>query len=148
MKNDAVTASRILLVDDNAKGLTARKMILADNGYTVETALSGEEAWEIFQKSRFDVVVTDLRMGGITGLELIKRIRSADAIVRIILLSGFIDCMGLTIESSGADELIKKSNKEIPELLRAVRKFATSPRRRKPGSQGKTGGKSQVQTAG
>ncbi|HEX4135121.1 MAG TPA: response regulator [Bryobacteraceae bacterium] len=148
MKKDPATASRILLVDDNAKGLTARKMILADNGYAVETALSGEEAWEIFQKSRFDVVVTDLRMGGIDGLELIRRIRSADAMVRTILLSGFIDCLGLTIESSGADELIKKSNKEIPELLRAVRKLAASPRRRNPGSQRNPGGKARAQTAG
>src|SRR5580700_10461060 len=124
MKNDALPATRILLVDDNARGLTARKMILADHGYGVETALSGEEAWEIFQEHRFDVVVTDLRMGGIDGMELIRRIRATDVPARIILLSGFIDCLGLTAESSGADEVINKSNKEIPELLRAIRKLA------------------------
>ena len=132
MKKDPVAAARILLVDDNLQGLTvSRKMILADHGYDVETALSGEEAWEIFQKSRFDVVVTDLRMGGIDGLELIRRIRAADAPVRTILLSGFIDCLGMTAETSGADELINKSNKEVPELLRAIRKLAAHPRRQK-----------------
>jgi CheY-like chemotaxis protein len=110
-------------------------MILADHGYGVETALSGEEAWEIFQKHQFDIVVTDLRMGGIDGMELIRRIRATDAPARIILLSGFIDCLGLTTESSGADEVINKSNKEIPELLRAIRKLA-QPRRKKPSSQG------------
>ena len=99
-------------------------MILADHGYGVETALSGEEAWEIFQKHQFDIVVTDLRMGGIDGMELIRRIRATDAPARIILLSGFVDCLGLTTESSGADELINKSNKEVPELLRAIRKLA------------------------
>ncbi|MDP9054892.1 MAG: response regulator [Acidobacteriota bacterium] len=136
MKKDAVSASRILLVDDNARGLTAREMILADYGYEVETALSGEEAWEIFQKHRFDVVVTDLRMGGIDGVELIRRIRATDSPAGIILLSGFVDCLGMTTLSTGADELINKSNKEVPELLRAVKKLATRPRRRKPGSQG------------
>src|SRR5580692_6880764 len=136
MKNDDVPATRVLLVDDNARGLTARRMILADHGYGVETALSGEEAWEIFQKHQFDIVVTDLRMGGFDGVELIRRIRATDAPTRIILLSGFIDCLGLTTETSGADELINKSNKEVPELLRAVRKLSVRPRRRKPGSQG------------
>jgi CheY-like chemotaxis protein len=141
MKNDAVPAAKILLVDDNARGMTARKMILADHGYGVETALSGEEAWEIFQKHQFDIVVTDLRMGGIDGVELIRRIRATDVPARIILLSGFIDCLGLTTDSSGADELINKSNKEIPELLRAIRKLAARPRKRKPSSQGGPGGR-------
>jgi CheY-like chemotaxis protein len=135
MKKDDAPATRILLVDDNARGLTARKMILADQGYGVETALSGEEAWEIFQNRRFDVVVTDLRMGGIDGLELIRRMRATDSPAGIILLSGFIDCLGLTSQSTGADELINKSNKEVPELVRAIRKLATRTRRRKPASQ-------------
>jgi CheY-like chemotaxis protein len=135
MKNDDAPAARLLLVDDNARGLTARRMILTDHGYGVETALSGEEAWEIFQRSQFDIVVTDLRMSGIDGLELIRRIRATDTPTGIILLSGFVDCLGLTAQTTGADELINKSNKEIPELLRAIRKLATRPRRRSPGSQ-------------
>lgn len=132
MKNEDAHAVRVLLVDDNERGLTARSMILAGQGYSVVTATSGEEAWEVFQRGQFDIVVTDLRMGGIDGLELIRRIRAADTPARIILLSGFIDCLGLTVETSGADDLINKSNKEIPELLRAVRRLSMRPRRRKP----------------
>lgn len=139
MKHDEVPSARILLVDDNQHGLTARRMILVDHGYVVETALSGEEAWEIFQNNPFDIVVTDLRMSGIDGVELIRRIRSIDSPARIILLSGFIACLGLTEQSTGADELISKSNKEVPELLRAIRKLAARPLRRKPGSQGPAG---------
>ena len=130
MKKDSVLSARILLVDDNTRGLTARKMILSDHGYEVETAPSGEEAWDLFQEHPFDVVVTDLRMGGIDGVELIRRIRATDTPTRIILLSGFIDCLGMTTESSGADELINKSNKEVPELLRAVKKLLHNPPRR------------------
>jgi CheY-like chemotaxis protein len=135
MKKDELPAARILLVDDNSHGLTARKMILVDHGYGVETALSGEEAWEIFQKHHFDIVVTDLRMSGIDGVELIRRIRAMGSPARTILLSGFIGCLGLTEKSTGADELICKSNKEVPELLRAIRHLASRPRRRKAGSQ-------------
>jgi CheY-like chemotaxis protein len=142
MKKDDASAARILLVDDNTRGLTARRMILADHGYGVDTALSGEEAWDLFQQNQFDVVVTDLRMGGIDGVELIRRIRATNSPAGIILLSGFIDCLGMTSQSTGADELINKSNKEVPELLRAVRKLATRPLRKKPGSQRATARKS------
>jgi len=135
MKDDAC-AARILLVDGNQQGCTARQMILKDHGYSVETAQCGEEAWEIFQKNHFDVVVTDLKLSGIDGLELIRRIRAADMPAGTILLSGFVNCLGLTSQSTGADELINKSNKEVPELVRAVRKLATRPRRRKAASQG------------
>lgn len=134
MKKDPVPASRILLVDNNIRGLTARKMILAEHGYDIVTAASGEEAWQILQEREFDVIVTDLRMGEMDGLELIRRIRGKESPVRIILLSGYIDCLGLTTETSGADELINKSNKEVPELLRAIRRLETRPPRRSPSS--------------
>jgi CheY-like chemotaxis protein len=80
-------------------------------------------------------VVTDLKLTGIDGLELIQRIRSADSPAGVILLSGFVTCLGLTSQLTGADELINKSNKEVPELLRAVKKLAARPRKRKPASQ-------------
>ncbi len=139
MKQDDLPSARILLVDDNRHGLTARRLILVDHGYEVETALSGEEAWEIFQTSRFDIVVTDLRMSGMDGLELIRRIRAADVPTRTILLSGFAGCLGLNEQSAGADEVITKSNREVNELLRAVRKLTVRPPRRGAGSQGPPG---------
>jgi len=121
---------KVLLVDDNALGSMARKVILSDNGYIVETARSGEEAWEIFQRDHFDIVVTDYKMPGMNGAELIGLIRRASTPARVIMLSGRIHDLGLTEKSTGADELIPKSNKEVPELLRAVKKLSTRPRRR------------------
>ncbi len=123
------------MVDDNTHGLKARRMILMDHGYEVETAGSGEAAWETFQKNHFDVVVTDYRMGGMNGVELIRRIHASNTPARTVLLSGFIDCLGLTEQSTGADELISKTNKEVPDLLRAIKKLAIRPRRRGAASQ-------------
>ena len=134
MKTDAASTVQILLVDDNLVGLMARKMILEAAGYGAETAVSGEEAWEIFQKIQFDVVVTDFRMGGMDGVQLIRMIREAGSPARIVLLSGFAACLGMTEESSGADEVLCKSNKEVPELLRAVKRLAAQPPRRAPSS--------------
>jgi CheY-like chemotaxis protein len=132
MKTNAVPAARILLVDDNHFGLTARKMILEDAGYGVETALSGEVAWELIQRIQFDVVVTDFRMGLMDGVQLIALIRQSGSMARIVLLSGFVGCLGMTAESTGADEVLVKSNTEVPELLRAVRKLTQQPPRRRP----------------
>ena len=135
MKKSDPLSVRILLANHNVLGSAARKLILMDHGYEVETSANGEEAWEKFQTSHFDIVVTDFQMAGMTGLELIQLIRASNSPARIILLSGFISDMGMTEKSSGADELIAKSNKEVPELLRAVKKLGTRPRRRSAASQ-------------
>lgn len=134
MKKEPPAATRILLVDDNSHGLLARKLILVDHGYNVQTAEDGEEAWELFQANHYDIVVTDYRMPRADGLELIRRIRSVDAQARIVLLSAFL--MALDERTCGADETVAKSSHEIPELLRALRKLSTRPRRRGVGSEG------------
>ena len=138
MKTDPVLPAAILLVDDNTHGLVARGMILQEQGHTVVTAQSGEEAWALFGKSHFDLVITDYRMGKMDGLELIRLIRASESPARIILLSGFVGCLGMPEAATGADEVIAKSNKEVPELLRAVKKLARNPPRRKPGSYTRT----------
>lgn len=136
MKKAELPPVRVLLVDDNLLGSTARRMILTNAGYTVETAGSGEEAWEIFQRGHFDIVVTDYAMPpGMNGIELIGLIRLSDSPARIVLLSGKIAALGLTEKSTGADELVLKSSKEVPELLRAVKRLAARPKRRGVASQ-------------
>jgi CheY-like chemotaxis protein len=130
---DALQVQRVLLVDDNLHGLTARKLILAEQGFQVEIARSGEEAWEMFRRKPFDVVVTDYRMAGMNGVELIGLIRQSDSPARTILLSAFVECLGMTERSTGADQIISKSGREVQDLLRAIRKFtANAPRRRGP----------------
>ena len=137
MRSDPVAPVSILLVDDNPNGLTARRMILEEQGFAVTTCDNAEDAWTLFQQARFDIVVTDYRLHGMNGGDLIRLIRNSDSPARIILLSGFIGVLGLSEENTGADELILKSNKEVPELIRAVRKLAhQTPRRRPPSPAG------------
>ena len=140
----SLTASRldnpkILLVDDNQHGLIVRKSLLEEVGFAVQTASDGEEAHELFTASGFDVVVTDYRMPRMNGAELIRRLRQADANSRIILLSGFVDPLGLTEEGTGADVVLSKSAKEPVQLLRAVRRLLNESARRKPPSSQKRG---------
>jgi len=122
----------ILLVDDNRQGLIARRSLLQELGYSISTATSGEEALELFSTQRFDIVVTDFKMPRMDGIELIRRIRSSHADARIILLSGFVEPLGLTEQTTGADVVIVKSAGEVGHLTRTVKRLLSKPPARKP----------------
>jgi CheY-like chemotaxis protein len=111
---------RILLVDDNLSGLTARKTVLEELGHQITLASSGAEALERFSQHKFDVVVTDYKMPRMNGLELIRKIRMQTPGIPIVLISGFVDALGLCEETTGADAVIQKSANEVTHLTRAV----------------------------
>ena len=122
----------ILLVDDNRHGLVARKTLLEELGYTVTTASNGEEALELFGNGKYDLVITDQKMPRMSGSELITNIREHYPAARIIMLSGFVEGLGLTEENTGADVVISKSAGEVSHLLRAVTRLMSSRISRKP----------------
>jgi CheY-like chemotaxis protein len=111
----------VLLVDDNRDGLLVRKAILEEQQFTITTATNGEDAIEAYTtKGKFDLVVTDFRMPKMDGIELIRRIRAIEPEQPIILVSGFVDPLGLDEKSTGADAVVNKGAHEIPHLLRAI----------------------------
>lgn len=132
MKAPTVPCGRILLVDDNKDGLLARRMLLEEHGYRVETAGCGEDALELFSSAAFDIVVTDYRMPKMNGVELIGRIREVDPQARIILLSGFVEPLGLSEQTTGANAVIAKSSIETAHLVRCVKRLLNQPAGRKP----------------
>jgi CheY-like chemotaxis protein len=119
-KSPAPAISRILLVDDNANGLKARKMVLEELGYGIVTASNGYDALERFTPQKFDLVVTDYKMPRMDGLELIVQLRKLAPELPIVLISGFVDSMGLNEENTQADAVIQKSANEVSHLSRAV----------------------------
>lgn len=125
----------ILLVDDNSDGLLARRSVLEELGYAVSVARNGDEGLKLFQSASFDVVVTDYRMPNMNGAELIQRIRKLNPNARIILLSGFVDPLGLTEENTGADVVIAKSANEPAHLTRSVKRLLNRATRKPPASQ-------------
>lgn len=121
--------ARILLVDDNVHGLSARKSVLEELGHTIITAASGTDALECMGLHKFDLVVTDYKMQRMDGLELIGQLREQSPELPIILISGFVDSLGLNEENTGADVVIQKSANEVSHLVRAVARLL---RKRKP----------------
>lgn len=85
----AQTAATILVVDDEGANRYSVRKALQKVGYSVDEAPGGEEALEMIKNQEYDVVLTDIRMQGIDGVELLRRIKdmSPDAIV--ILMTGY-----------------------------------------------------------
>ena len=125
----------ILLIDDNRDGLLVRRSLLEEIGCRVQIASTGEEGLRLFQAGTFDVVVTDYRMPRMNGAEVIERIRQLDPTARIILLSGFVEPLGLTEANTGADAVIIKAANEPAHLVRWVKRLVNRALRKPPGSQ-------------
>jgi two-component system response regulator HydG len=113
----------ILLVDDNANGLAARKSVLEELGYSIVTCTSGADALEYFESQKFDLVVTDYKMPRMDGLELIGRLRKHTPGLPIVLISGYVDTLGMNEASTGADVVIQKSSNEVSHLIRSVNRL-------------------------
>jgi DNA-binding NtrC family response regulator len=99
----------ILLVDDDLIIIKAVEGLLELEGYVVTTAESGERAIELLENATFDLVITDLVMGSIDGIGVLKRAKEINPETMVIILTGFGN-MTSAIEAlrSGADDYILK----------------------------------------
>ncbi len=101
------------------------------------------------EEARFDLTVTDFRMpGGIDGVEVIRRIHLSRPEAPVILLSGFVEPLGLNEENTGADAVIAKSANEPAQLVRAVKRLLNRGVRKPPASQKNLRARAGVSAAG
>lgn len=90
--------SRLLLVDDEAGIRKVLGLALRDAGYRVTTAVDGSEGLRIFKKERPPIVLTDIKMPGLDGIDLLKKIKEIDPDTEVIMITGHGD-MDLAIKS-------------------------------------------------
>jgi DNA-binding NtrC family response regulator len=113
---------RILVVDDEKHVRVLFSRILQKEGYEVECASSGSEAIEKLAKSPFDLVVTDLKMNGFDGLDVVRKGKRANQTVPFILISGYGTAQTAgTAAREGADMFLMKPI-DITEFKQAVKK--------------------------
>ena len=117
----AMDERRILLVEDEQKIADTLKLGLTEDGYYVETAYDGTIGWKLFQQNKYDLVILDLNLPGITGYDLCKKIRNRNTNVPVIMLTA-LGSLNDKIEGydSGADDYIIKPF-EFKELLMKIR---------------------------
>ncbi len=85
---DTVHRARLLLVDDDAEVRRALGRLLRGQGYYVDSAAGGSEAVDYVDQNSYDVVVSDIRMPGMDGIQLLREIRKHDLHVPVVLLTG------------------------------------------------------------
>ncbi len=101
--------SKILVIDDEKPTLGMFRLFLDAYGYTVLTAENGAEGIEIFEKEKPPIVITDIKMPGMDGLEVLTRIKEIDPMTEVIVITGHGD-MDLAVEALNlnANDFINK----------------------------------------
>lgn len=80
---------RILVVDDDIQGLSSTKKILEHAGFSVETAEDGQAAIDRVRKEEFDLVISDVRMPRMTGLEFLSALRHSGKTIPVVLMTAY-----------------------------------------------------------
>ena len=126
-----MAGKRVLVVDDDRKTVELVKLYLNRDGYRVFTAYDGVEALRLARESHPDLIVLDLMLPGINGLEICRTIRSESDVPIIMLTARTTDEDKLTGLDLGADDYVTKpfSPRELAARIRAVL-------RRLPGARG------------
>jgi DNA-binding NtrC family response regulator len=91
---------RILVVDDDEVIRQVNAEMLSRFGYEAETAEDGAAAWEALQANGYDLLITDNNMPNVSGVELVKKLRSAHMSLPVVLASGTIPTEAMNWNSS------------------------------------------------
>jgi nitrogen regulation protein NR(I) len=122
------SAAKILLIEDDTGITDTLRRVLSEEGHDVSVQKRGDDGLALASKETFNVVITDLRMPGIDGLELVRQLHAAQPRLPIILITAFgttqtaIEAMKL----GAYDYLLKPF--DVPHMIELVRKAAESNR--------------------
>jgi len=120
-----MSSTKIFIVDDE---LVMRKSLsgwLERDGYEVDTAESGEEAIEKLKKTRFDLLLVDIKMEGISGLDVLKHVMENDPDVAVVMITayGSISTAIEAMKNGAHDYLLKPFDPdELGVLIEKVRR--------------------------
>jgi two-component system KDP operon response regulator KdpE len=129
-----VSAGRILVVDDDPQIRRVMRVTLTGQGYEVDDAKTGDTALEKLRDARFDLVLLDMNMPGMSGLETCRAIRAQSEIAIVMLTVRDAESDKVEALDAGADDYVTKPY-TVPELLARIR----AALRRTPWSQGPEG---------
>jgi len=99
----------ILIIDDNKEVIDIFKQLLLDEGYRVSTANNGTSGVLLFLRQNFDLVITDLNMQGMNGLDVIKRINNIIKVPIILMSSDYLPVEPDEARFMGVNAVISKT---------------------------------------
>lgn len=99
---------KVLLIDDDLRTLKSLARFLRMQGYQVAEACDGGEAVELLKRDHFHLVLSDVLMPFVSGVQLLDHVRSFDATIPVLLMSGFAGIDRTQAIKRGATDLIEK----------------------------------------
>jgi DNA-binding NtrC family response regulator len=113
---------RILVVDDDAGQRSLLASFLRGQGFEIVCASSGEEALGFLRAEQFDMMISDVRMPGLSGLEALRRVREEQSVLPVLLVTAYADIRdAVNAMRDGAVNYLSKPI-DLDELLASVRK--------------------------
>ncbi len=112
---------KILLVDDEESIQLVYREEFEDEGYSVISAVNGETALELFKNERPDIVILDIQMPGMNGIEVLRKMKILDSSVPVILSSAYQEFMRDLGTWASDDYVVKSGNLE--DLKSTVQKL-------------------------
>jgi CheY-like chemotaxis protein len=111
----------ILLIDDDGFYRGVLRQILEDGGHRIVEAENGQDGLERFRSQQPDLVITDMRMPGVDGGEVIRKLRGMSEDLRIVAVSGAAPSYGAapSAEEVGADAVLSKLS-PLDQILAAI----------------------------
>ncbi|MFC1885252.1 sigma-54-dependent transcriptional regulator [Thermodesulfobacteriota bacterium] len=118
-----MSGEKILIIDDELIMRESLSGWLQRSGYIVETGGSGEEALEILKGARFDILLLDIKMEGMSGLEVLKKVKESDPDLSVVMITAY-GSISTAIEAlkSGASEYLLKpfDPKELDVVIEKI----------------------------
>lgn len=114
------TGTRILVVDDDRDVAEALADVLGLYGYPVDVVHTGEDAIETARTTRFAVILMDIALPGLDGIESLRRIQAQDPNVKALLMTGH-SAHHLHARAAGTEILAKPL--DLEDLLQRIRRF-------------------------
>jgi two-component system KDP operon response regulator KdpE len=112
--------ARVLIVDDDPQIRRVMRTTLIAQGYEAADAKSGEEAIEKFRENKYDLILLDMNMGGMDGIETCREIRSGSDVAIVMLTVRDAEKDKIAALDAGADDYVTKPF-SAPELMARVR---------------------------
>ena len=84
-----MAGERVLIVDDEKSMCQFLSIMLRKEGYQITTVASGAKALEQFKSAKFDLVITDIRMSGMDGIELLAELKKIDQTIPVIIMTAY-----------------------------------------------------------
>ena len=112
---------KLLIVDDEQEILNMLRRNLELEGYTVSVTTNPAEALEMMKKELYNLVITDVKMPGMSGVELLREVKRVNPLANVIIMTGYstmsnvVECLG-----SGAVDYFVKPFKDLDMVITAL----------------------------